>query len=30
VFKDGVLVDPKVSELLGRIGDALIAQASRG
>jgi len=28
-FKDGVLVDPKISEMLGRIADGLIAQASR-
>jgi hypothetical protein len=28
-FKDGVLIDPKISEMLGRIADALITQASR-
>lgn len=28
-YKDGVLVDPKVSEMLGRVADALIAQASK-
>ena len=28
-FNDGVLIDPKISEMLGRIADALITQASR-
>ncbi len=28
-FKDGALVDPKVTELLGRIADLLLAQVSR-
>jgi len=28
-FKDGVLIEPKVTELLGRIAEALIAQASK-